>query len=60
MSSGKQRIGTKGLIFCSKKKIQGVESRDFSQAGKEGTACKAEQIHKMTSLFTQNNIQGLF
>ena len=27
----------------------GVESRDFSQAEKERTACKAEQIHKMTS-----------
>ena len=31
-----------------------VESRDFSQAEKERTACKAEQIHKMTTVFTQN------
>ena len=31
-----------------------VESLDFSQAEKETTACKAEQIHKMTSIFTQN------
>ena len=29
----------KGLILCSKKKILGVESRDFSQAEKEMTAC---------------------
>ena len=32
-----------------------VESRDFSQADKEITACKAEQIHRMTPIFTQNN-----
>ena len=32
----------------------GVESRDFSQAEKERNACKAEQIHKMTTIFTQN------
>ena len=32
----------------------GVESRDFSQAEKERTACKAKQIHKMTAFFTQN------
>ena len=32
-----------------------VESRDFSQAEKERTACKAEQIHKMTNIFTQND-----
>ena len=31
-----------------------VESRDFSQAEKERTACKAEQIHKMITIFTQN------
>ena len=30
-----------------------VESHDFSQAEKERTACKAEQIHKMTTIFTQ-------
>jgi hypothetical protein len=33
----------------------GVESRDFSQAEKERTACKAEQIHNMTTMFTQND-----
>ena len=31
-----------------------VESRDFSQAEKERTTCKAEQIHKMTNTFAQN------
>ena len=35
-----------------------VESRDFSQAEKERTACKAEQIHKMTNIFTQNDNMG--
>ena len=31
-----------------------VKSRDFSQAEKERTACNAEQIHKMTTILTQN------
>ena len=31
-----------------------VESRDFSQAEKERTACKAVQIHKMTTIFIEN------
>ena len=31
-----------------------VESRDFSKAEKEKTACKAKQIHKMTTFLTQN------
>ena len=35
--------------------LLGVESRDFSHAEKEKTACKAEQIHKMTTIFTQND-----
>ena len=34
--------------------LLGVESRDFSQAEKEKIACKAEQIHKMATTFTQN------
>ena len=34
--------------------LLGVESRDFSHAEKERTACKDEQIHKMTTIFTQN------
>ena len=35
----------------------GVESRDFSQAEKDRTACKAEQIHKMTTIFTKNGVE---
>ena len=37
-----------------------VESRDFSHAEVEKTACKAEQIHKMTTIITQNNNLGPF
>ena len=37
-----------------------VESRYFSQAEKERTACKAEQIHKMTTIFTQKDNLGPF
>ena len=40
--------------------LLGVESRDFSQAEKEGTAIKAEQIRKMTTIFTQNSPSLLF
>ena len=32
-----------------------VNSHDFSHAEKERNACKAEQIHKMTDIFTQND-----
>ena len=31
-----------------------VDSHDFSHAEKERTACKAEQIYKLTTIFTQN------
>ena len=34
--------------------LLGVESRDFYHAEKERAACKDEQIHKMTTIFTQN------
>ena len=34
--------------------LLGVDPRDFSQAEKERTAYKADQIHKMTTIFTQN------
>ena len=34
--------------------LLGVESRDFSYAEKERTACKADQIHKRTTIFPQN------
>ena len=40
--------------------LLGVESRDFSHAEKERTACKDEQIQKMTTIFTQNNNKGPF
>jgi hypothetical protein len=40
--------------MCSGFWLLGVESRDFYHAEKERTACKAEQIHKMTIIFTQN------
>ena len=38
----------------------GVESHDFSQPEKEQTASKAEQIHKMTTILTQNYNLGPF
>jgi hypothetical protein len=37
-----------------------VESRDFSQAKKERTTCKAEQIYKMTTIFTEKDDLGPF
>ena len=37
-----------------------VGSRDFSQAEKETNLCKAEQIHKMTTTFIQNDNKGPF
>ena len=40
--------------------LLGVELRDFSHAEKEKTACKAEQIHIMTAIFTQNDNLGPF
>ena len=40
--------------------LLGVESRDFSQAENERTACKAEQIHKMATIFTPNDNLGPF
>ena len=44
-----------GLVMCSKKKSLALESHNLSRAEKEITACKAEQIHKMTTIFTQND-----
>jgi hypothetical protein len=32
-----------------------VGSRELSQAEKEIKVCKADQIHNMTSIFTQND-----
>ena len=37
-----------------------VGSRDLSQAEKEITACKDEQIYKMTTIFTQIDKLGPF
>ena len=48
------------LYMCSSFWLLGVESRDFFQAEKERTACKAGQIHKMTTIFTQNDNLGPF
>ena len=50
----------KVLYMCSSFWLLGVESRDFSHAEKERIACKAEQIHKMTTIFNQNNNLGPF
>ena len=46
--------------MCAKKKILALGSHNLSRAEKEITACKAEQIHKLTAIFTQNNNQGPF
>ena len=35
-------------------KVSKNESSDFFYAGVEKTACKAEKIHKMSMIFTQN------
>ena len=42
--------------FC----LLGVESRDFFHAEKERSAYKTEKIHKMTTVFTQNDNLGPF
>ena len=51
---------TKVLYMSFSFWLLGVESRDFSHAEKERTACKAEQIHIMTTIFTQNDNLGPF
>ena len=40
--------------------LLGVESPDFSKAEKERTVYKVEQIHKDTTIFTQNDNLGPF
>ena len=40
--------------------LLGVESRAFTHAEKERAACKAEQIHKITTIFTENDNLGPF
>ena len=50
----------RALMFCSFLQLA-VGSGDLSQAEKEITVCKADRIHKKTSIFTQNdNFPGLF
>ena len=49
----KQKID-RALMFFSFLQLA-VGSRDLSQAEKEITLCKAEQIHKMTTILTQND-----
>ena len=60
----KQTDSQKRLIFVFYGKMSrvsssfwllGVESSDFSHAEKERTACKDEQVHKMTTIFIQNS-----
>ena len=47
--------------FCVlRRKTLEVELCDFSQAENETIAWKADQFYKLTAIFTQNDIQGLF
>ena len=48
------------IYMCSSFWLLRVESRDFSQAEKERTACKVEQIHKMTTNVTHKDNLGPF
>ena len=53
--------GSKVVYMCSSLLQLAVGSHDLSQAEKEITVCKADRIHKKTSIFTQNdNFRGLF
>ena len=47
------------LSMSSSFSLLRVESIDFSQAEKQRTACKAEQIHKMTTIFTVVSSRGI-
>ena len=49
-----EHISDQKTVSVAKSKNLQVRIGDFSQAEKERTACKAEQIHKMTTIFTQN------
>ena len=46
---------SKVVYMLSKILQMTVESRDFSQAEEKRAACKAVQIHKRTTIFTQND-----
>ena len=49
-----------GCSICPCFWLLGVESRDFSQAEKQTTVFKADQIHKMKAIFTQSDNLGPF
>ena len=51
-------LHTQMLYMSSSFWLLGVESRDFSHVEKEKTACNAEQIHKITTIITQNYFLG--
>ena len=55
---GKPWCFIKVVYMSSSFWLLSVGSRDLSQAEKEITACKDEQIHKMTTIFTQNDNLG--
>ena len=55
VKNSKYRCSTCPLVF----RLLRVESRDFSQAEKERTACKPKQIHKMTTTFTQSGPRNI-
>ena len=48
-------LKSKETVRCSTLGLHILESRDLSQAENERTVCKAEQIHKMTTIFTQKD-----
>ena len=50
----------KVLYMSSSFWLLGVVSCDFFYAEKERTACKTEQIHIMTTIYTQNDNLGPF
>ena len=52
----KPAMAALGVVYMSSNFwLLALGSRDLSQADKETTACKAEQIHNMTNIFTQND-----
>ena len=57
---GPDLFGMTNTYMSSSFWLLGIEPRDFSQAEKIRTACKAEQIHKMTTIFTPNDNLGPF
>jgi hypothetical protein len=71
LRSWKLKVGWKGekdekvteikiLYISSSFWLLRVQTRDFSLAEKKRTGCKAEQIHKMTTILSQKDNLGLF